>query len=76
MNSAPRPEYGNYYDNLQALELALIRQRHGELEDSLLILEELKAQILQHTGERKSLIWLLPQVEAALAFGQSPEITA
>ncbi|HZS09360.1 MAG TPA: hypothetical protein VFD58_31285 [Blastocatellia bacterium] len=70
-----KPEFGNYYDNVQALTLALLSLKNGDVADALLIIEELRSHILE-SGERKSIEWLLPEVESALQFGRYLEISA
>lgn len=66
---APRanenPELGLYRDNESAFAIALHKIRQGNRRRGYKILFELKEHI-RKTGERKSVTWLLPQVEAEL----------
>lgn len=67
-----RPRCGNYGDNFAAASIAVQELLHGNREEGLRQLREIRHWIFSH-GEMKSLKWLLPEIESILACFGSPQ---
>jgi hypothetical protein len=63
---SPTPDFGNFHDNETAYILALYDIAHGDEQVGQQTLVGLRQHILM-TGEAKSVVHLLPLIEAELA---------
>jgi hypothetical protein len=65
-------EFGDYNDNLSVYLTALYAMRRGLRKEGLLIIQNLRSQIVE-TGEAKSNEWLLPKLNSYLTHCQRLE---
>jgi hypothetical protein len=65
-------EFGDYNDNLSVYLTALYAMRRGFRKEGLLIIQNLRSQIVE-TGEAKSNEWLLPKLNSYLTHCQRIE---